>query len=1605
MRTVWSGPMLLAAVLGLAGQGALLVVMGAAPVPLAGSLSVLFLLTIIFLALCMAWPGRRSSPVSVGPARWLNLRSLLVVLALALQGGMLLVRMSAPPGAVDSKAGPEEGVVKALDQAETSLDSLLEQLGRMEGTLPGQLAANPGQNTNLYDRVASARAAWEAGPGVGFPLELVVWSGDERIAWTAGAEPFAAVPDSLGDLRLLAQGREGWTLRDLVAGHAGQTVEMQVRLTATALHFVEPKVTLSVVNAARAAQLERIHHGQGRRLDLVGRDGEPLVWIQAESGQAKDVVIRQQGLAFFLLVLGWLLLLGIVVYEMPHGKPGGLLPALVIVWLARALLARLDIFSRLVGIFPDVGYPASPASWFSLLDPAYFATPVFGGWLASTADALLTGILLLGTLAVLWKVAVFGRPDRQRPAWRPGMGGGPVLAFFFGLSAALGLLGMAWVTDLVAANANARLIGTGVPLTSLSFWALHLVLMMGSISLVLLLGLLMQASSVAGNADRKWSVAALAAAPVAGLLVTWFATSLTLQQRILAVVLVLLFWLGIPALADNQRLLRRLGLPVLLLLVVIWNHDVLRNLDNRVERNWLENKAEAITMVDTGWTRFLLGSILGDMREGESRLGKKEAATDIWRDEPAWQLWQDSALEDLGGACLVELLDANGQVESLITRGFLRDFTYEVSRRSLLSDREGVSPPAAGVMTFQTELRRYSGGDELVMIGEVPRTGGGGWLRVEIPLRSWRIATLQRRLNPIATPSDDDYQPRVDVGRPILLVRGDDKGWQQATNNTFPDQGSQAVVDALKSGRVRWREVKAGNHRWVCLWQPLPPGAARSPGEGFLIGLQVPDGSWVLLDLSRLMLLNLVFLFLGQGLLAWGGWLSRGRRSVAGGKSWRPGFQERFLGGYLLLGLFLLLVVGMSVDRVGYEAVRNEARAQTRQGLSLAVEQLRSLLVEQAQSLAGSDYIADLLLGQLSGHRPAGPTEFRQAMVFDGDGALLLDETLSNLSAPQARVLLAAGRSAPLVVIANGPDLYVGTVIPIDLTDILNEATGDAAEHAGRIATDGFFLYRQKLDADLLVGLASLVRGEATLILKGQPVLASHPEEFFSGRKGQLAAPGMMADLQSHPSSSGIFASADRPFAFTGAMPLPAFSRSGTDNWRRDLLPAVLALSFPDREREFGAQRTGNVLFLTGLANLILLTALALAGILAWNIFRPLRVLADATRSLAAGDYQAPLPEPGHDEVGKLAEAFGTMRFELHTARERLASREQFLATVLDRVPVGVGVLDAEGNLVVLNPPGRMILAAFAPGSEVAPALKRLRESLVDEAAANGRGEIHGVGGSRTVRGAVAPLDLPGGRTDTMVVFEDITDFLANKKLALSAELTRQVAHEIKNPLTPIQLSAQLLGQAWRDQHDELDRIVPETVARILDQVGLLRRIATEFSLLGRPDQLVVAPVDLPSLVRRVAADYGSGYNPDQAGEVHPPSVTVTSAAVPPVLANADSLQKILGNLMQNSLDAAGEGQALELEVTWRWDTDTVTLVWRDHGTGIPHDVAEHLFDPYFSTKTRGTGLGLAICHNLVDRMGGVMTLENHPSGPGAVATLTLPRAKGGVAEEEDEGA
>jgi signal transduction histidine kinase len=1458
-----------------------------------------------------------------------------------------------------------------------------------------------------------------------FPLGLALWQDGERVAWDAGAAPLAVTPALAraatdGAAGVIERDRDAWTwrrFRRIAVTPVGSpsVLEMQVRLAPATVVDDGRDPAGGREIAAQAGGLARVVDSPAGEQPFVADDAAnglhagvdlPLpdpdeagraLWLRLTLAAPSRAVQTHQTAARRLLL--WLLILtvGFVAWGAARG---GVPLALMAAVGARLLLARADAVRWVQPAFPGGALPALPGDPASLLDPAYFATPTLGGGLASSADAVLTALLAAGVAVLIARrLARAGPADAVATgAPRPA---GPWRAVAWGLLAAGGLLLLRALVITVAENANPRLIGLKAPYRSLSFWALHLVLLLGAGAWLTLLHAGARRLARAGGRRADLVAILLSAGAVAvGV------PGLELVMRALLPLLALLIWVtgrargpALAAAGESYPASQRLALLAAAVVIVVWNYAALAGAYGRTEVAWLERKGDDIVLPQQEWTRFLLGDALSGMADAEpgvSALTGRGAPppSGVWRDWPAYELWRRSALGDLGLPCLVELIDPYGERESLFASGFFRDFRYEVGERgawrTVVSPEDGGLIPA-GLRT-QTERRRYPSGEEWILRGEVPRAGGGGWIRIELSVQSRRIRTLLARLEGTPAPTGaSGYVPRAEVDRAILLLRGDDRGWLDAGPGLFPDADETAVTASLKAGRARWATVRAGGLAYRCLWKRVPEPTAGSPGEGFLLGLERPRLADRLLDVSRLVLLDLL---LAACLVAPLLPLRLARRP-------RPllGFQQRFLAAVLVLGLLPLLLAGLFMDRLTVQGLAAGAREQTRDGIEAAVAQLQGLLSEQARALAGSEYIADLLASRLAGQRPLGPFSVRQAMVFTGDGELLLDETLSDLDAEEARRFLAVARAAPLILMESGDVLYLGLVVPVDLSEFApSPGRAAPADSLADEHRDGFFFYRQRVDSGLMNGLAEIIQGEVALSAGGATVLASHPERLFAGAVPALLPPGTARQIAFYPGSPALAAAPGTRLSYTASMALPALAvDSGAPGLRRRPVPAALSVTFPARERDLAGQRERMALFLVGLAALIFLAVAALALALAWKIFGPVRVLVTATRSLATGDFAAPLPESGGDEIGLLSAAYRSMRDDLAQAQRTVAERERFLAAILEHVPVGVAVFGADGGVTALNPAAGAIADAFAGGAgagagregRVRALLASLRERLGD--APQGEAELRAFDGRRIVRGRVAPLRLPDGRSDTLLVCEDVTEFLDNKRLALNSELARQVAHEIKNPLTPIQLSVQFLEQAYRDRAPELDGIVRDTVRQVLEQVALLRAIATEFSLLGKPGALPVAPLDLPEAARQVTARYRAG---GAAGAG--PRVTIDPDAVPPVLADAEAIGKVLGNLMENSLQAVGEPSRLELRVRWEIGEREVTLLWEDNGPGVPPDVAGRLFELYFSTKSQGTGLGLAICRSLLDRMGGRIALADRVDGGGAVAAVTLPRAPQG---------
>jgi len=419
------------------------------------------------------------------------------------------------------------------------------------------------------------------------------------------------------------------------------------------------------------------------------------------------------------------------------------------------------------------------------------------------------------------------------------------------------------------------------------------------------------------------------------------------------------------------------------------------------------------------------------------------------------------------------------------------------------------------------------------------------------------------------------------------------------------------------------------------------------------------------------------------------------------------------------------------------------------------------------------------------------------------------------------------------------------------------------------------------------------------------------------------------------------------------------------------------------------------VVTLTFALLMALFVAVAVAATQSNLLAEPLAALAQAMQAVARGDYSRQPAVTSRDELGVLTESFNSMTRQLdearrvvegnRTAQEAAKAR---LENILANLSAGVLVFDHRMELTVSNH-GATAIA----GGELPALAERLRHELVGrgEAAWQAELELKGTGKTLHARGTALPLATGGGY---VVVFDDVTQLVQAQRATAWAEVARRLAHEIKNPLTPIQLSAERLEMKLADR---LSREDAETLRRatetIINQVAALKAMVDDFRDYARLPPPEPRRLDLNALVTEVLALYE-----------HSPVPVARSleAALPPVWADGAQIRQVIHNLVQNAQDSlensspdrgiAGTASPL-IEVRTELAGDRVRLAISDNGGGFPEELMARIFEPYVTTKPRGTGLGLAIVKKIVDEHHGSVAIENRPSR-GASVSVLLPLAK-----------
>ncbi|MCB5207174.1 sensor histidine kinase [Methylovorus mays] len=426
-------------------------------------------------------------------------------------------------------------------------------------------------------------------------------------------------------------------------------------------------------------------------------------------------------------------------------------------------------------------------------------------------------------------------------------------------------------------------------------------------------------------------------------------------------------------------------------------------------------------------------------------------------------------------------------------------------------------------------------------------------------------------------------------------------------------------------------------------------------------------------------------------------------------------------------------------------------------------------------------------------------------------------------------------------------------------------------------------------------------------------------------------------------------------------------------------------------------------LTLTLVLMLAMLSAVSIAFVLSRRLSAPLGVLAEGTRAIARGDYGTMLPVHGKDELGILVQSFNSMTRQLGDAtlaaernRARVEAARGYLATILAHLSSGVLALDDRAQLRTCNMAASNILGVnlsnfleqpFQQLGQTHVALEAWVELILSHCGDDDTGEwqeemeLVTAQGKRIllVRGTRLPQTADSG---FLIVFDDVTTMVQAQRDAAWGEVARRLAHEIKNPLTPIQLSAERLEHklAAKLETDDADMLRRATNT-IVTQVAAMKTMVNEFSEYARAPALNLSELALNSLINDVLALYEPA---DIQLEIS------LADGLPSVMGDATMLRQVLHNLLQNAQDAL-EGRADGMiQIITAADVDTVKLEVRDNGTGFPLEILSRAFEPYMTSKRHGTGLGLAIVKKIIEEHKGHIHIENLAKG-GASITVTLP--------------
>jgi len=429
-------------------------------------------------------------------------------------------------------------------------------------------------------------------------------------------------------------------------------------------------------------------------------------------------------------------------------------------------------------------------------------------------------------------------------------------------------------------------------------------------------------------------------------------------------------------------------------------------------------------------------------------------------------------------------------------------------------------------------------------------------------------------------------------------------------------------------------------------------------------------------------------------------------------------------------------------------------------------------------------------------------------------------------------------------------------------------------------------------------------------------------------------------------------------------------------------------------------------IFILMFITLLIIFAASWSGLhLAKGITVPIEKLAQATREVSRGNLGVRVEDEATDELGTLIDSFNQMisdlrDSQLHIAQKttELENRKQYIETVLQNITTGVITLDSEGRITTINPSAREMLVL----EDKNPVGKDFREVLVDDKYGEivkniawgiknryrlSDKEINIVSNGQTTTLALAVSPLPQANGDfsgLIVVFDNLTQLINAQKLATWKEVAQRVAHEIKNPLTPIQLSAERIIKTLKKQDPNSPMVIEEGAKTIIQEARTIKSMVDEFSNFARMPKVELRPADLRVLIEQTVSLF-RGIFSEVKFEAELAADLPSSIQLDP-----EQMKRVLINIFDNAIEAMNKKGKIRVRTSFEKKQQQVSIEISDTGPGISVEDKTKLFLPYFSTKKKGTGLGLAIVNQIIREHNGSIRVENiQPTG--AKFTIQLP--------------